>query len=161
MLFLGARTFFLYFPEWLVRSCSGGNSTYFTWELLRAICQPSTIYLELSWRMLLCNSTVIATRSHRCVSNLGALRDNIKWAISCLPVWGLLVPSHVCGFGAGCFQWLWLIWGLLILFPIDKTQRGFIIGEYCGRSQQKAWRGTGSPTVHTTCWKLRDQGRRD
>lgn len=138
--------FFLYSPEWLVRSYLGGNSTYFTWEILRAFCQASAIYLQLSWRMLLHNSTVIVTRSPRCISKLGALlSDNIKWAISCLPIWGLLVPSCVCEFGVGCFQWSWLTQGLLVLIQIHKTQRGFSTAEYLQEISKKAEEGQVAP----------------
>lgn len=112
----GQRLFFsLYSTEWLIRSYLGGNSTYFTWEILRAVCQASSLHLELFWGMLLCNTPVIVKRSPRCISKLGALSDNVKWVISRLLIWGLFVPSCVCEFGAACFQWSWLVSELLVL----------------------------------------------
>lgn len=104
---LGQGLFFFFpcTPEWLIRSYLGGNTAYFTWEILRAVCQASVIYLELFWRMLLHNSTVTVTRSPRCISKPGALlSNNIKWAISFLPIRDLLVPSCV-----GVWVWSWLL----------------------------------------------------
>lgn len=158
----GQRLFFfpLYSTEWLIRSYLGGNSTYFTWEILRAVYQASSLYLELFWRMLLCNTTVIVKRSPTCISKLGALTDNVKWVISCLLIWGLFVPSCV---------WVWSWWlsvimaGFRIVFPDLDLQhpagvwhRGISMLE----TAKKGWRSTGSPAVSVAWWKLQGQGGR-
>lgn len=104
--------------------------------------------------MFLCSSVVIVTKTPRCISKLGALlSDQIKWVINCLLVWGSLAPSHVCKFGAGCFQGLWWIWGLLTVIETYKTKR-FSRGTTCTKSPPEGWRGTDIPGVCVVCWEL-------
>lgn len=158
MLFLRAKTSLPpYSTEWLIRSYLGGNSTYFTWEILRAVCQTSSLYLELFWRMLLCNTTVIVKRSPRCISKLEALSDD-KWVISCLLIWGLSVPACV-------WVWSWLLSVIMAGFriacshldlqhPEEILHRGIPTLE----TAKKGWRSTGGPAVCVAWWKLQGQG---